>query len=207
MGWLQGIQTMGLAISVCVLAGYAILQLTPLGNLTRRWFTNMPLGLRQHRRKKHAVLDVSQFESVEQYIASLSRSPRRSMRLARSLDPALWLEVFRSTNASVKPLRSCLVQNTFCIVPTQVTRPWDIGSEHLAVAIDHELRAMSSQVGAVVAGTFRVLVACMMLGEVVEYRETTNGSLVAWSVTICKGNTVRGQWFYQRTEWSRRMIC
>mmetsp|Transcript_32593 Transcript_32593/g.45487 ORF Transcript_32593/g.45487 Transcript_32593/m.45487 type:complete len:251 (+) Transcript_32593:232-984(+) len=164
-------------LTVCV--GCVALRHTSLGPRLRCWFTSMPLGLRNSRRKKHAILDLSRFESVDQFVASLPRSPRRTLTKARTLDCALRL---------------------------QVVYPWDIGHEHLTVAIDHELRAMPSQTVACVAGLFRTLVACLMLGEVVEYRENTNGRLVAWAMTVCKGNTVRGQWFYQRTEWSKKMI-
>jgi hypothetical protein len=89
-----------------------------------------------------------------------------------------------------------------------IVRPWQIGREHLAVAVDHELRAMESRFLAPIAAFFRVLVAFLMVGEVEEYRDVSSGGrLVAWSQTVCKGKTARGQWFYQRTEWSKNMIC
>jgi hypothetical protein len=89
----------------------------------------------------------------------------------------------------------------------QVVPSWAIGREHLAVAVDHELRAMQQRLAARPAAFFRTLVAGAMLGEVLEYRAVADGQLVAWSVTICKGDTARGQWFYQRTEWSKKHIC
>lgn len=83
-----------------------------------------------------------------------------------------------------------------------------MGREHLAVAVDHELRAMQWRSIAPLAAFFRVLVAFLMVGEVEEYRDVSSGGrLVAWSQTVCKGSTARGQWFYQRTEWSKQMIC
>jgi hypothetical protein len=78
-----------------------VLRLTPLGHTARRWFTSMPLGLHNSRRakKKHAVIDLAQFDTVKSYIASLPRSPRRSLTKARELDPSIRLQVVRAPTA------------------------------------------------------------------------------------------------------------
>eukprot|EP00038_Savillea_parva_P026049 m.51016 g.51016 ORF g.51016 m.51016 type:complete len:251 (+) comp7279_c0_seq1:248-1000(+) len=160
----------------------ASLRLTTAGRRARTWFTAGPLGLHvpRHRRpKRHAVLDVARYDSIDMYIASLARSPRRSLTKGRCLDPAL-----------------CL----------QMSRPWDLGWEHFGVTLDHEHRAMSSPIGARIVAVVRILVAMCMLGEVVEYRTVENNELVAWSMTVCKGTTVRGQWFYQQSAWCKKLI-
>jgi hypothetical protein len=58
------------------------LWLSPVGYSARVTFSLGPLGLRHSpsgRRRKHAVLDVSCFETTEVWAASLNRSARRPM--------------------------------------------------------------------------------------------------------------------------------
>ena len=160
------------------------------GPKTRQWFSLGPLGLRRRSKSKprpHGVLRIGDLrsnqvlpeENWKEWARSLPRSARRTML----------------TTAD-----KYFAENNFHVRTVNVR---SLSMKHLYVTFDHQVR-MYGRVRGIIGSILRFLVARNMVGIVDEYWQGKR--LVAWSHTICKGNTVRGMWFYQLTSISRSGI-
>ena len=141
----------------------------------RKWFSKGPLGLRKRLiTKKHAIIDVSTFKSLDDWTSKLKRSATRNItNLAKRLfDGDVGVQV-------------------------RISTPEQLGWEHLTIIWQHERRSYGV-FRAALASVARCLVASSMCGIVEEYR-TRNGQLLAWTQLILKGDTMRAMWFYQTT--------
>merc|ERR1712099_152954 len=74
-----------------------------------------------------------------------------------------------------------------------------LGLRHFMVVFNHERRAVSSWWWAAVVASWRFLYACSMLGSFTEFY-SDDSQLIAWTMEIIKGNTLRAMWFYQTDE-------
>lgn len=123
------------------------------------------------RVRSHGVLDVSNFKSVDDYISSLKRGPKRTMKvqIAKTFSE-------HGITAVTKPSAAAL------------------GFSHLKVSIAHQGR-LYGNIKATFAGSFRFLVAWLMVGVIDEYRDR-DGRLLAWCQMVGKGKTIRAMWYY-----------
>lgn len=137
----------------------------------RRRFSPMPLGLGRPRKLAHGILDVRDFKNVDDYCNSLKRGPRRTMQ--KQID-----KTFKEHGISVA---------------TRCSAAW-LSREHLEVAIAHQSRLVNPT-RAIIAGTMRFFVACLMDGIVDEFRDS-EGRLIAWCQVVAKGTVMRAMWYY-----------
>jgi hypothetical protein len=159
-----------------------------------------PMGLTRapHKRRPRNALDTAPFATWQAWAKSLPRSQRST--LSSQIDQAAKRRGFVLLSAG--PAHRAL-----------------LSPAHVVVAISHQLRLVTQEAGrmaggswlefvaaglrlvvcaplAVLRGSLRWLVAAIMLGEVDEWRREADGALLAWAVTIVKGDTLRGMWFY-----------
>ena len=169
------------------------------GEALRRRISLGPMGLVREpaRRRPRNVLDTQPHASWQQWARSLGRSQRSTLLgqvdraaqrggiVLRTAGPAhaALLSLAHVRVAVAHQLRVALYR------PQQPPQPlWAALRSWLGLALFVPL--------AVVRGWFRWLVAAIMVGEVDEWRCEADGRLLAWSVTIVKGDTLRGMWFY-----------
>lgn len=138
--------------------------------------------------RPHAIMDISHFESVEDWIKTLPRGCRRTIQ-----NKAL---VQNFTIAS-KP-----------IVPSQAAPHSSLA--HFRCVMEHEVRLLAySPQGffdALSVGVSRYIGTTRMVGEIQEYRDAESGKVLGFAHEVRKGNVIRGQWFYGTDEASQRYV-
>ena len=130
----------------------------------------------QFRTRPHALLDVSNFTSVEDWKQTLPRGCKRTLKRA-------------------------LAQNfTVTHRPIVGGQPAPHSSlAHFRCVIAHEVRLLSwgaqGFFDALAEGVSRYMGTTRMTGDIYEYRDS-DGKVVAIAHEVHKGSVIRGQWFY-----------
>eukprot|EP01116_Phalansterium_solitarium_P008957 TRINITY_DN22933_c0_g1_i1.p1 TRINITY_DN22933_c0_g1~~TRINITY_DN22933_c0_g1_i1.p1 ORF type:complete len:246 (-),score=51.99 TRINITY_DN22933_c0_g1_i1:157-894(-) len=153
-----------------------------VGDRSRRErISEYPLGLRIRAKNplKHSILDVSAFDSYADYVASVKK--QSAVKNLKSLSASFAEHRIKATTKNHS--EACVMR-------------W----EHYLVIRAHEARVYGPVRSAFV-GVLRWLSAALMVGTMDEYR--IDGRLVAFTIQIIKGSTLRSMWFYQRPEVSR----
>ena len=135
------------------------------------YFTRFPMGLGRGRRnpKAHGIIALDEFSNLELWIKSLSRSCRTT--LLKQVDKS-----FTANNLQVTSRRA-----------------GKLNRGHLYLIYEHQERSGSKF--PIIGALLRFWVASMMIGTLDEYR--IGDTLVAFSHSIVKGDTLRAMWFYQ----------
>jgi len=139
-----------------------------------------------YRTRPHSLLTVSNLTSVDEWVSSLPRGCRRTIK--RALD--------QNYSVTTKPI---------------------VGGEsaphsslaHFRCVVEHEVRLLADDsygfVDALQEAMGRWMGTTKMAGEIREYRNE-NGTVIALAHEVRKGSTMRGQWFYQTDEASKRYV-
>lgn len=139
------------------------------------------------RTRPHALLDISGFTSVDDWVATLPRGCKRTIKN--------------------KALKQNFTVTTRPILPN---RPAPHSSlAHFRCVVEHELRLLASNIGffdALANGVSRYIGTTRMVGEIQEYRDAETGRVLAFAHEVRKGDTIRGQWFYGTDEASKRYV-
>jgi hypothetical protein len=144
----------------------------------------------QWRTRPHALLDVSNMTSVDEWVKSLPRGCRRTLKKANS------------QNFTVTPL------------PIQGGKPAPHSSlAHFRCVVEHEVRLISCGEEDV-QGFFDALCEAVgryqgttrMAGEIREYRNQPENQIIAFAHEVRKGRTIRGQWFYANDEAAKSYV-
>jgi len=143
----------------------------------------------QYRTRPHALLDVRQFSSVDEWASGLRRGARRTLAKARSDEGGF--------TATVRGIRG--------------GEPAPHSSHaHFRVVVAHEVRLLASEpddvLSALSTAVGRYMGTTRMAGEVREYRDARSGKVIAFAHEITKGRVVRGQWFYADAAAARRFV-
>ena len=141
----------------------------------RAAFSLGPLGLRGRGAKTHAITNVSEFGTAEEWAKSLA---------SRSCRSTLLKQVPKAATAWQLNITSI--------------HPREMGPEHLGVILAHEERVLGGVASckASLKSNARFAVARGMVGIIDEYRDGASGVLLAWCHCIVRGNTLRSMWFY-----------
>jgi len=144
----------------------------------------------QWRTRPHALLDVSNMTSVDEWVRTLPRGCRRTLKKAAS------------QNFTVRTL------------PIRGGKPAPHSSlAHFRCVVEHEVRLMSYGDGDV-QGFFDALCEAVgrysgttrMTGEIREYRNNPQNQIIAFAHEVQKGRTIRGQWFYANDEAAKSYV-
>ena len=137
----------------------------------------------QFRTRPHALLDVSNFTSVDDWVKTLPRGCRRTIKRA-------------------------LAQNfTVNHKAIQGNAPAPHSSlAHFRCVISHEVRLLAWDAqgffDALAEGVSRYMGTTRMTGDIYEYRDS-DGRVVAIAHEVHKGSVIRGQWFYAN-DWASK---
>lgn len=152
---------------------------TPYGQFDREQASLGAMGAAQWtgkwKTRPHALLDVTQFSSVDEWHQSLPRGCKRTLQKAAQ----------QNFTVTAKP-----------IYPDKPAPHSSLA--HFRCVVDHELRLLSysseSFFDALAEAVSRYVGTTRMTGEIHEYR--LDGKVIAFAHEVRKGSTIRGQWFY-----------
>jgi hypothetical protein len=131
----------------------------------------------QFMTRPHALLEINDIATVDDWVKSLPRGCRRTIK--KALD-----QNFTVTSKPIlgdEPAPHSTLAHFRCVVAHEVRL--------LSYGGDGFLDALGEAVSRYV-GTTR------MTGEIREYRNETSGKVIAIAHEVRKGKTIRGQWFY-----------
>ena len=130
----------------------------------------------QFKTRPHALLELKNITSVDDWVKSLPRGCRRTIAKA--------------------------LQQNFTVIAKPILdgKPAPHSSlAHFRCVVAHEVRLLSGTYGfldALGEGISRYIGTTRMTGDIYEYRNATTGKVIAIAHEVRKGKTIRGQWFY-----------
>lgn len=130
----------------------------------------------QYKTRPHALLELDNITSVDDWMKSLPRGCRRT--IVRALN--------QNFTVTTKP-----------ILDRQPAPHSSLA--HFRCVVAHEVRLLAGKYGFLEAlgeGISRYMGTTRMTGEIQEYRNATTGRVIAIAHEVRKGKTIRGQWFY-----------
>lgn len=143
----------------------------------------------QFKTRPHAILDVRTFESVDDWVKTLPRGCKRTIKKA--------------------------IQGNFTVTP----RPICGGQQaphaclaHFRCVVEHEVRLLSKEYGSEVffealsEAVGRYMGTTRMAGTINEYRSDNNSTVIALAHTVQKGRVFRGQWFYANDQAAQQYV-
>ena len=146
--------------------------------------------------RPHALLQVQDLTSVDEWMKGLPRGCRRTLKKAINLEEAGNFTIRTLPIYGNQPApHSCLA--------------------HFRCCVEHEVRLLANPAdGADVQDFFsalgeavgRYMGTTRMTGEIREYRNTTTGRVIAIAHEVRKGRTIRGQWFYATDEAAKNYV-
>lgn len=145
--------------------------------------------LGQFRTRPHALLDVRNLTSVDEWQRSLPRGCRRTLKKANAQNFTVATRAIRGGAAA--PHSS--LAHFRCVVEHEVR----------LIAVDENdregfLQALSTAISRYIGTT-------QMAGEIQEYRNA-DGKVIAFAHEVRKGRAIRGQWFYASDEASQSYV-
>uniref|UniRef100_A0A7S2HZX6 Uncharacterized protein n=1 Tax=Helicotheca tamesis TaxID=374047 RepID=A0A7S2HZX6_9STRA len=143
----------------------------------------------QYFTRPHALLDVRNFTSVDEWVKTLPRGCKRTLKRADA----------QNLTVTMRPISG--------------NKPAPHSSlAHFKCVAEHEVRVIASQqypdifFDALSEAVSRYLGTTRMTGEIYEYRDANSDKILAFAHEVRKGRTVRGQWFYASDEASKRYV-
>mgnify|MGYP005852958977 CR=1 FL=1 len=130
----------------------------------------------QFRTRPHALLDVTNFTCVDDWVKTLPRGCKRTIKRALAQN---FTVVHKPIEGGMPAAHSSLA--------------------HFRCVIAHEVRLLAwgaqGFFDALAEGVSRYMGTTRMTGDIYEYRDS-DGKVVAIAHEVHKGNVIRGQWFY-----------
>ena len=174
----------------------------------------------QFRTRPHALLDVRSFESVDDWVKSLSRGQRRTLAKANG-NGKEGVRVDESDSAGSVPSSNAPSSSTDAPLPPgafTVARRSIRGNQpaphstlaHFRCVVEHELRLLADTpedfFDALSQAIGRYRNCVNQAGEILEYRDARTGRVLAFAQEATKGRVRRGQWFYATDAASERYV-
>merc|ERR1719491_917693 len=143
----------------------------------------------QFKTRPHSLLDVSNITSVDEWVKTLPRGCRRTLKKANAQNFTVTTRPIRDR----EPAPHSSLPHFRCVVEHEV---------RLITRFDDDtegfLQALSMSVG-------RYAETTNMAGEIQEYRNA-EGRIIAFAHEIRKGRAIRGQWFYGSDEAAKSYV-
>lgn len=143
--------------------------------------------------RPHSLLDVRNFTSVDDWINTLPRGCKRTLKKATP----------ESQNFTVvaKPIRG------------GHSAPHS-SYGHFRCVAQHEVRLLSNMYGASTGAFVNALAEAIsrymgttrMIGSIREYRDSSTDKVIGFAHEVTKGRTMRGQWFYCDDDAAKRFV-
>eukprot|EP00560_Eucampia_antarctica_P001576 CAMPEP_0197832052 /NCGR_PEP_ID=MMETSP1437-20131217/13089_1 /TAXON_ID=49252 ORGANISM="Eucampia antarctica, Strain CCMP1452" /NCGR_SAMPLE_ID=MMETSP1437 /ASSEMBLY_ACC=CAM_ASM_001096 /LENGTH=382 /DNA_ID=CAMNT_0043435227 /DNA_START=18 /DNA_END=1166 /DNA_ORIENTATION=+ len=143
----------------------------------------------QFKTRPHAILDVRSFTSVDEWVKTLPRGCKRTIKKA----------IQGNFTVTPKPICGGQLAPHSCLA-------------HFRCVVEHEVRLLSKEYGpqvffdALSEAINRYMGTTRMAGTVHEYRSETNNTVIAIAHTVQKGRVLRGQWFYANDKAAQQYV-
>jgi hypothetical protein len=147
----------------------------------------------QFQTRPHALLELHNITSVDQWVNGLPRGCRRTIKKAIAMEEDGRLTVTTKPIMGGKPAPHSSLAHFRCVVAHEVRLIRQLYGDEAF------LDALSEAVSRYV-GTTR------MTGEIREYRNATTGQVIGIAHEVTKGSTIRGQWFYCNDEAAKAYV-
>ena len=147
----------------------------------------------QFQTRPHALLELHNISSTDEWIKSLPRGCRRTINKAIAMEEEGHLTVTTKPIMGGKPAPHSSLAHFRCVIA-------------------HEVRLIRQMYGddafldALSEGVSRYVGTTRMTGEIREYRNATTGQVIGIAHECTKGSTVRGQWFYCNDEAAKAYV-
>ncbi|KAL7540942.1 hypothetical protein ACHAXR_010498 [Thalassiosira sp. AJA248-18] len=143
--------------------------------------------------RPHSLLDVRNFTSVDDWIKTLPRGCKRTLKKA--------IPDSQNFTITAKPIRGG-------------NRAPHSSYTHFRCVVHHEVRLLSNMYGASTNAFFNALAEAIsrymgttrMAGSIREYRDTSTDKVIGLAHEVTKGRTMRGQWFYCDDDAAKRYV-
>lgn len=146
----------------------------------------------QWRTRPHALLDVRDFGSVDDWVQTLPRGCKRTLKRARAAQQNF--TVTAHAIGSHQPAPHSTLAHFRCVVQHEV-RLLTYKNTYMHEYFDALAEAVSRYVG-----------TTRMTGEIREYRDEETDRIIGFAHEVRKGRTIRGQWFYVNDEAAKRYV-
>ncbi|KAG7347193.1 hypothetical protein IV203_006262 [Nitzschia inconspicua] len=139
--------------------------------------------------RPHALLELKNITTVDDWVASLPRGCRRTIK--RALDQNITVTTKHIEGGKPAPHSSLA---------------------HFRCVVAHEVRLLSNMYGkeaffdALAEAVSRYIGTTRMTGDIREYRNATTNKVIAIAHEVRKGKTIRGQWFYADDEAAKNYV-
>jgi hypothetical protein len=143
----------------------------------------------QWKTRPHALLDVSNMTSIDDWIQTLPRGCKRTLKKANSQN----FTVSSKPILGKKPAPHSSFAHFRCVVEHEV---------RLIADVDGDIEGFFSALAEAVS---RYIGTTRMTGVIQEYRNA-DGKIIAFAHEVRKARTVRGQWFYADDEASKSYV-
>ena len=154
----------------------------------------------QWKTRPHALLDISNYTSIQDWEKSLPRGCKRTIQRAVLAEQANFTVVSQPIRHNHPAPHStyehfkCVVQHEVRLLSNMYGTPY--GSEDDDSNSDDEYDKVSVMLNALSEAISRYMGTTQMTGLIREYRCRTSQEVIAFAHEVRKGQTIRGQWFY-----------
>jgi len=143
--------------------------------------------------RPHSLLDVRNFTAVDDWIKTLPRGCKRTLKKATPES--------QNFTVTAKPIRGG-------------ARSPHSSYGHFRCVVYHEVRLLSNMYGASTNAFVNALAEAIgryqgttrMAGSIREYRDTSTDKVIGFAHEVTKGRTMRGQWFYCDDDAAKRYV-
>lgn len=151
------------------------------------------------RTRPHALLEVHNLTSVEDWVNTLPRGCKRTLKRAKAFEEQENFTVSARPILGNQPAPHSALAHFRCVVEHEVRLIAGRQDETNQIGVEYFFDALAEAVG-------RYMGTTRMTGEIREYRNSTSGKVIALAHEVRKGNTIRGQWFYATDEASKSYV-
>lgn len=152
----------------------------------------------QWKTRPHALLDVTNVTSIDQWKQTLPRGCKRTLKKANAQNFTVVTRPIRGS----KPAPHSSLSHFRCVVEHEVRL---IAGENGIYGDYGEDNNISAFFDALSEAVSRYIGTTRMTGEIQEYKNE-EGRIIAFAHEVRKGKTVRGQWFYCTDEGSKKYV-
>ena len=149
--------------------------------------------------RPHALLQVHNLTSVDEWVKTLPRGCKRTLKRAKTFEEQGNFTVSSRPILGNQPAPHSSLAHFRCVVEHEVRVIAGKQEENDDISVEFFFDALAEAVG-------RFMGTTRMTGEIREYRNSTTGRVIALAHEVRKGKTIRGQWFYASDEGSKSYV-
>jgi hypothetical protein len=144
----------------------------------------------QYQTRPHALLDLSNYTNVDDWVRTLPRGCRRTLKKALAQNFTVGHQRIRGH----APAPHSALAHFRCVMAHEVR------------LLTNDENDVQGFLDALAEGVSRYMGTTRMAGDIYEYRRGVDGTVMAIAHEVRKGGVLRGQWFYANDEASQNYV-